>query len=259
MNKIINKFLLTADKFMPELHTNSQDLLTVLLNHLLNIVKEFKNLENDVAYSDSKNLAKRTISDKVLKDRTYEIARNFNFHGYQNALASMVYQFFDKKSGSGISVNEQLATQLSKPVIKKSKRRKAYARFKGNIWQADLAEMESLPSKNKNVKNLLCVIDVFITYAWVKPLNDKKAKIVLNAFIEIVNKSNRKANKLWVDKEREFDDKLMQEWSDNNDILMYSAHNVGKSVIAERFIKTLKSKTTKNDSLSKQILSSLFE
>ena len=77
MNKIINKFLLTADKFMPELNTNSQDLLTVLLNHLLNIVKEFKNLENDAAYSDSKNLAKRTISDKVLKDRTYEIARNF--------------------------------------------------------------------------------------------------------------------------------------------------------------------------------------
>ena len=108
----------------------------------------------------------------------------------------MVYKFFDKKTGSGISVNEQLAEELHKPVIKKFKRRKVYARFKDNIWAADLAEMESLSSKNKNVKYLLCAIDVFTKYAWVKPLKDKKGKTVLNAFIEIVNESNRKPNKL---------------------------------------------------------------
>ena len=101
--------------------------------------------------------------------------------------------------------------------------------------------MESLSSKNKNVKYLLCVIDVFTKYAWVKPLKDKKGKTVLNAFMEIVNESNRKPNKLWVDQGREFYNKLMQEWLHNNDILMYSTHNEGKSVIAERFIKTLKS------------------
>ena len=69
--------------------------------------------------------------------------------------------FFDKKTGSGISVNEQLAEELHKSVIKKLKRRKVYARFKDNIWAADSAEMESLSSKNKNVKYLLCVIDFF--------------------------------------------------------------------------------------------------
>ena len=63
--------------------------------------------------------------------------------------------------------------------------------------------------------------------------------------MEIVNQSNRKPNKLWVDQGREFYNKLMQEWLDNNDILMYSTHNEGKSVIAERFIKTLKSKIYK--------------
>ena len=63
---------------------------------------------------------------------------------------------------------------------------------------SDLAEMESLSSKNKNVKYLLCVIGVFPKYAWVKPLKDKKGKTVLNSFIEIVNESNRKPNKLWV-------------------------------------------------------------
>ena len=59
--------------------------------------------------------------------------------------------------------------------------------------------MGSLSSKNKNVKYLLCVIDVFTKYAWVKPFKDKKGKAILNAFTEIVNKSNRKPNKLWFD------------------------------------------------------------
>ena len=104
---------------------------------------------HDAAYSDSKELAKRTISDKILKYRTYKIARTRGYDEYQEALASMVYKLFDKKTGLGavetsraeVSVNEQLAEELHKPVIKKFKRRKVYARFKNNIWAADLAEM----------------------------------------------------------------------------------------------------------------------
>ena len=75
------------------------------------------------------------MSDKILKDKAYEIARNRNYDGYQRALPSMVYKFFDKKTGLRMSVNKQLAEEL--------------ARFKDNIWPADLAEMESLSSKNK--------------------------------------------------------------------------------------------------------------
>ena len=161
----------------------------------------------------------------------------------------MVYSLFDKKTESGISVNKQLAEELYKPVIKKFKRKKVYARFKDNFFTADLAEMESLYSTNKNVKYLLCVIDFFTKYAWVKPLKDKNTKTVLNALIEIVNESNRKPNQLWVDQGREFYNKLMQEWLDNNDILVYSTHDEGNSVTAERFIKTLKNKIyKKNDS-----------
>ena len=104
----------------------------------------------------------------------------------------------------GVSVNEQLADEQHKSVIKNFKRRNVYARFKDNIWAADLDEMESLSSKNKNAKYLLCVIDVFTKYACVKPLKYKKSKTVLNAFIEIVNESNRKPNKLWVDQGKKF-------------------------------------------------------
>ena len=105
--------------------------------------------------------------------------------------------------------------------------------------------MESLSSKNKNAKYLFCVIDFFIKLSWVKHLKNINGKTVLNAFIEIVNESNQKPNKLWVDQSREFYNRLMQEWLDNNDILMYSTHNEGKLVITERSIKTLKAKIYK--------------
>ena len=107
----------------------------------------------------------------------------------------MVYKFFEKKIEWEKIVNEQLAEELYKPVYKRFKRKKVNAKFKDNIWARDLAEMESLSSKNKNVKYLLCAIDS----SWVKPLKDKKGKTVLNAFIEIVNESNSKPNKLWFD------------------------------------------------------------
>ena len=100
--------------------------------------------------------------------------------------------------------------------------------------------------KEKNLKYLLCVIDIFTKYAWFKPTKDRKGKTFLNAFIEILNESNHKLNKLWVEQGREFYNELMQEWLDSNDILMFYTHNEGKSVIVERFIKTLKAKSYKN-------------
>ena len=72
-----------------------------------------------------------------------------------------------------------------------------------------------------------------------KSLKDKKGKKVLNTFIEIANESNREPNNLWVDQGRELYNKLMQEWLDNNNILMYSTHNEEKSVTVEWFIKAL--------------------
>ena len=99
----------------------------------------------------------------------------------------------------------------------------------------------------------MCVIDVFVTYACVKPLTDRKAKTVLNGFIEIVNKSKFKPNELWFDKQRESYNYLIQKWLDDY-VLMYLTYNESKSVVAERFIRTLKGKIYKqmkdNDSSS---------
>ena len=72
------------------------------------------------ANSNSKDLPKRTVPDKILSDRAYEIPRSFKYERYQRLLASMVYTFYDRKTGSGVSVNEQLAEELHKSVVIKN-------------------------------------------------------------------------------------------------------------------------------------------
>ena len=89
-----------------------------------------------------------------------------------------------------------VAQLLHKPGIKKFERRKVYMRFKNNISDTDLAEMELLSSKNRKGKYLFCVKDSFTKYAWVGNLMDRKAKTVFNGLIKIVNESKREANKL---------------------------------------------------------------
>ena len=157
MNKIIKKLFLTVDKFMSEFHlkqsvftysacgpfTKHRELIqkvreTGHLKHFYRNELDKACFAHDAAYFDSKDLAKRTISDNILKDKAYEIARNCGYDGYKRALASMVYKLFNNKIESGatatskaaISVNEQLAEELHKPVIKNFKRRNVYARFK---------------------------------------------------------------------------------------------------------------------------------
>ena len=98
---------------------------------------------------------------------------------------------------------------------------------------------------NKGIRFLLCVIDIFSKYAWVVPLKDKKGVSIVTAFQSISKQSNRKLNKIWVDKSSEFYNAYFKKWLQDN-IVMYSTHNEGKSVVAERFIRTLKSKIYKH-------------
>ena len=200
-----------------------------------------------MAYGKSKDLVKRTQSDKVLKDKAFKIASDPKYDGYQRGLASMVYKFFDKKSKeSGITneSNYQLVNELHKPIIKKSKKRKVYSSFKDNIWGFDLADRQSLSKFNKGIKYLLCAIDLFSKYAWVIPLKDKKGTSIVNAFQKIISKE-RKPNKIWAEQGSEFYNQSFKDFLKINNIKMYSTFN-GKSVVAERFIRTLKNKIFKH-------------
>ena len=263
MNNVINKFLLAGDKFMPEIQLRQPQFTYSacgpFTKHEQRIQKfretgdtnyVYKNeldkacFVHDAAYSDSKDLTKRTVADKILKNRAFDIAKDAKYDGYQRGLASMVYNFFDSKvSGSGaklIPENEQLANELHKPIIRKFEKRKVYSTFKDNIWGADLADMQLLSKYNKGIRFLLCVIDIFSKYAWVVPLKDKKGISIVKAFKIILKQSNKEPNKIWVDKWSEFYNAYFKNWLRDNDIVMYSTHNEGKSVVAERFIRTLK-------------------
>ena len=98
--------------------------------------------------------------------------------------------------------------------------------------------MQLISKFNKGFRFILCVIDIFSKYAWVVPLKDKKGNSVANAFQKIFYKWERKPNRIWVDKGREFYKNSFKKWLKDNDIEMYSIHYKGKSVIAEIFIKT---------------------
>ena len=89
------------------------------------------------------------------------------------------------------------------------------------------------------------VIDIFSKYAWVVRLKDKKGVSIINAFQNILKESNRKPIKIWVEKGSEFYNNLFKIWLKENDTEIYSAHKEGKSVVAERFIITLKTKIYK--------------
>ena len=114
--------------------------------------------------------------------------------------------------------------------------------------------MQLLSTCNKGIRFLLCVIDIFSKYDWVVPLKDKKGVSIVKAFQIILKQSNRKPNKIRVDKGYEFYNTFFKKWLRDNDIVMCSTHNEGKSVVAEKFIRTLKSKIYKYmTSISKDV------
>ena len=139
MNEIVNKFLLVGDKFMPEMHLKQPGFTysacgpftknkerTEKFMQTGNTDFIYRNeldeacFQHDMAYGKSKDLVKRTQSDKFLKDKAYKTASDPRYDSYQRGLASLVYKFFDKKSkGSGITnePNYQLTNELHKPIV----------------------------------------------------------------------------------------------------------------------------------------------
>ena len=130
-----------------------------------------------MAYGKSKKLTKRTQSDKVLRDKTFKIASDSKYDGYQRGLALMACKIFNKKS-SGDCVdaepNYQLANELHRQIIRKFKRRKVYSSFRDNIWGVYLADMQLLSKYNKGIRYLLCAIDLFSKDACAVPLRQKR-------------------------------------------------------------------------------------
>ena len=152
MNEIVNKFLLAGDKFMPEMHLKQPEFTYSACGPFTKNrerIQKFKETEetsyiykneldmacfqHNMVNGHFKDLKRRTFSDKILRDKAFNITKNPKYHGYQRGIASMVYKFFDKKSasltdksvaGGGVANNEikqnfQLVEESQKPIIKK--------------------------------------------------------------------------------------------------------------------------------------------
>ena len=204
MNEIVDKLLLTAEKFMPEMHLkqpgfaciacgpftkNKEGIQKFMQTGNTNYI--YKNdldkacYQHDMTYGKYKDLTKRTESDKVLRDKALDIASSPKYDEYERGLASIVSKVFDKKStGSGIKsvLNQQLADELHKIIIRIFKKRRVYSSFKNNIWGADLADVQLITKHNKGIRFLLCVIDIFSKYAWVVLLRAKKVLLLLRYY-----------------------------------------------------------------------------
>ena len=132
-------------------------------------------------------ITKKLDSDKILCAKAFNIAKTSKYDGYQGSLASLVYIFFEQKTARGavnnkVMQNRKLAEWLHKPVIKKIKKQKVYSSFRGNIWGADLVDLQLISKFNKRIHFLLCFIDLFSEYAYVIPLKDKNVIAIINSF-----------------------------------------------------------------------------
>ena len=124
MNTIVNKLLLAGDKFMPEMHLRQPGFPCNACGPFTKNkerIKKFKEIrdsryiyqneldkacfQHDMAYGDFKDLTRRTASDKILRDKAFNIAKNPKYDGYQCGLTSMVHTFFDKKTSGGAVKN----------------------------------------------------------------------------------------------------------------------------------------------------------
>ena len=116
---------------------------------------------------------------------------------------------------------------------------------KDEVWGADLVEMQEWEKVNKGFRYMLNIIDVFSKYAWSVPLKDKKGQTVTAALDTTVKTSNRTPKFLWVDQGKEFYNKFMDAWLLNNKVHRYSTFGKDKSVVVERFNRTLKERMWK--------------
>ena len=132
----------------------------------------------------------------------------------------------------------ELAEELHKPIRRKFKKRRVLVGGIDKIWTADLADMSALSKDNHGYTFLLLVIDTFSKYGWVIPLKDKKGKTVADALKTIFEE--RKPEKLWTDKGKEFYNKDVKDL-----VEIYSTENEEKSSVVERWIRTIKEKMWK--------------
>ena len=139
---------------------------------------------------------------------------------------------------NNLKFTNELAEELYKPVTRKFQRRRVNVNSIDKIWAADLIDMQAFSKDNNILKYVVTVIDIFSIFVWIVPLKRKTGQEVASAFSRILKE--RRTNKTWVDRGREFYNKDVQKL-----VELYSTENDEKSCVIERFSRTIKEKMFK--------------
>lgn len=147
-------------------------------------------------------------------------------------------------------MDEEIARELHKPVIRHFERRKVIVNSIDDVWACDLVDMTQTP--DGKYKYILTVIDIMSKYAWAVPLTNKRGSSILDAIEDIMKKSNRRPNKFWTDSGTEFYNANFKKFLKENNMSIYSVYNENHSAVIERFNRTLKEKMWFNFSKNKK-------
>lgn len=142
-----------------------------------------------------------------------------------------------------------IADEIHKPVRRVFARRRVHAEYKDQVWSMDLVDMSEWSKENDGERYMLTIVDVFTRYAWAVPMKSKSAIDTFAAFISVVD-LGRVPARLWVDQGKEFYNSVFKKWMNLREgkpvmgfpVIMYSTFGESKSVIVERFNRTLKTK-----------------
>ena len=130
--------------------------------------------------------------------------------------------------------------ELHKPVRKHYKKRQVRVEALNDTFACDLVDMSMFQVMSDDMKWMLTMIDIYSRYAWATPMKSKSADDVLQAFMQVINESKRMPKKIWVDEGSEFYNAKMTKYLNDHGIIRYSTQGDGKSVVIERFNRTLK-------------------
>ena len=194
-------------------------------------------MRHDICYRDhDSKIGKEKCDDRMLEELDTLQPRNNREKLDRRLVRSIIGT--KRKLGWSLKWSDELAEELHNPIRKKSKKRRVFASNVDAIWAADLVDMQSFSKANKGNKYILMIIDVFSKYGWAIPIKTKTGTEVAKAFNELWKTNAQK--KLWTDKGKEFYNKPMKDLLNKYKIHLYSTENEEKSMIVERWNRTIK-------------------
>ena len=196
-------------------------------------------MRHDICYRDNDTKdGKHKCDDVMLKELDTMQPNGFREKIDRREVRSLIGT--KRRLGWGVPAwSNELANELHKPIRKKFKKRRVYVKGVDKIWAADLVDMQSFSRKNKGYKYILMVIDIFSKYGWAIPLKTKACIEVTKAFSNLWS-NQYPPERLWVDKGKEFYNKLMKYLLDKHHVQVYSTENEEKSSVVERWNRTIK-------------------